>query len=64
MTGAQIVLLHEAIDALVTMGDPDSLYILSLIERILADDYSGTGLYEAIDKALKLVEPAVSEARE
>ena len=40
--------------------DPYAKTVLPLIERILADDYTGTGLFEAIDKALKLVEPAVA----
>lgn len=33
--------------------------VLPLLERILADDYTGTGLFEAIDRHLKLVEPAI-----
>jgi len=40
--------------------DPYARTVLPLIERILADDYTGTGLFEAIDRALKLVEPAVA----
>lgn len=34
--------------------------VIPLIERILADDYMGTGLFEAIDRSLRLVEPAIS----
>jgi len=36
--------------------DPYAKVVLPLIERILADDYTGTGLFEAIDRELKLVE--------
>lgn len=34
--------------------------VIPLIQRMLADDYAGTGLFEAIDRALRLVEPAIS----
>lgn len=36
--------------------DPYAKVVIPLIQRILADDYSGTGLFEAIDRELKLVE--------
>jgi len=51
--------LVSAIDALFDMGDPDSQEVLSLISRLLADDWTGTGLYQKIDRALSEVEQAV-----
>ena len=35
--------------------------VIPLIKRILADNYTGTGLFGAIDRALRLVEPAVEQ---
>lgn len=58
MEGVDVAGLHEAIDALRDMGDPDSLKVLSLIDRLLADDWSGSGVYEALDSALKAAEAA------
>lgn len=48
--------IHEAIDALAEMGDPDSLKVLNLIDRLLADDWTYSGVYEALDEALKKAE--------
>ncbi len=56
--------LHQAIEALIDMGDPDSLKILGLIDRLLADDWHGCGVYEALDAALKNAEQATSIATE
>ena len=53
-----------AIEALDDMGDPDSLKVLNLIDRLLADDWTGCGVYEALDEALKKAEQATSLATE
>lgn len=49
-----------AIEALDDMGDPDSLKILNLLDRLLAEDWSGTGVYEAIDNVLMTAESVVA----
>jgi hypothetical protein len=54
----------EAISALSDMGDPDSLKVLNLIERLLADDWTGSGVYEALDKALAAAENAEAIVQE
>jgi len=46
----------RGVQALEDMGDPDSLKILNLIDRLLADDWTGSGVYEALDGALKAAE--------
>ncbi len=56
--------LIEAIEALDDMGDPDSLKVLSLIDRLLADDWTGCGVYEGLDELLKKAELASSVATE
>ena len=48
--------LTEALEALADMADPDSLRIISLMDRLLADDWTGSGVYEALDQALTLAE--------
>lgn len=44
----------EALKALRDMGDPDSLKVLSLVDMLLADDWTGTGVYEALNDALEM----------
>ena len=50
-----------AIEALDDMGDPDSLKILNLVDRLLADDWTGCGVYEGLDELLKAAESKFSE---
>lgn len=51
-----IEVMKEALQSLADMGDPDSVKILSLIDRLLADDWHGSGVYEALDAALAAAE--------
>ena len=53
--------MAEALLALYDMGDPDSLKVLNLIDRLLADDWTGSGVYEALDQALSAAEALVPQ---
>ena len=53
--------MAEAVLALYDMGDPDSLKVLNLIGRLLADDWTGSGVYKALDEALKAAEALVPQ---
>jgi hypothetical protein len=49
----------ELVQVITDIGSENDEYaktVIPLIQRILADDYTGSGLFEAIDKALKAVE--------
>jgi len=48
--------LLDGINALLEMGDPDSLRVLSLIDRMLADDFTGTELFTEVEMALNKAE--------
>lgn len=50
--------IHEALEAMADMGDPDSLRVVSIIHRLLADDWSQSGVYEACEDALTKAEEA------
>ncbi len=51
--------LMEALVALDDMREPDSLLVLNLIDRLLADDWTGTGVYEGLGKLLGAAESLV-----
>ena len=44
--------ISEAVEALIDMGDPDSLRILNVLSLILEDDWTGSGVYEAVEQAV------------
>jgi hypothetical protein len=48
--------VHEALEAMADMADPDSLRVISIIHRLLADDWSLSGVYEACEEALTKAE--------
>lgn len=52
MSAEQLELLINAIRALHELGDEDSIHVLTLVDRLLRDDFTGTSLYPSIDKAL------------
>ena len=47
--------IRAGLEALIEVDDQ---LVLSLIDRLVADDYTGTGLYERIDNLLERVEQA------
>jgi hypothetical protein len=51
----------EGVLSLYDLDDEDSHKVLSLIDRLLADDWTGSGVYEALDQALSAAEAAVSQ---
>jgi hypothetical protein len=52
--------VQSAVAALGDIGDEESFAVLKLISRLLADDWTGSGVYEALDAALKAAEESVS----
>ena len=52
----KIARLHEAIDALAATGDQDDARVINIIDRLLFDDWTGTGVYESCEEALTKAE--------
>jgi hypothetical protein len=48
--------ISMALEAMADMADPDSLRVLSIIHRLLADDWCLSGVYEACEEALTKAE--------
>jgi len=59
-----IEVMKDAIQSLADVGDPDSVKILSLIDRLLADDWHGSGVYEALDAALAAAERKLTPVKQ
>ena len=53
--------MKETLEVMQHEGTPTDTMVLSLVYRLLADDWTGSGVYEALDQALSAAEALVPQ---